>query len=213
MQKVKNKTTDQSESLSGLKRGAGMTFIESVIAMVIGMLILGSVYFVFFRYVSSSVRGEDTITSVRDAMIIFEDMRSEVLASSDVREPPPVTLEAGQAINFSAPVATEVIILGSNGTIRYSVQKNSRNETFFEKAFMEDGEVKKSKNFSTDRIREFSARWIMQKQAPGQARFRTKSLFVTIELQGSIQGNSGTPLKVNSVLTPPFNTKESSTWP
>ena len=191
----------------------GISIVETVLAAILAVVILVAAYQVFFRFAGMTIKGEDTINSVRDVMMLFEDIRSEVMGASAIASPVAILTSGADEIDYSGTETETLIIKGLSGTLRYSVVEEADGRRFVEKAVLLGDDTVRSRRFGIDRLVGFTACWIVQSQAVGAGRFRSKSLYVIIELQGGIPGWPGTNVRFSSVFTPPFGAVENSTWP
>lgn len=194
------------------KRLRGFTLLETTIGIVLGSLLLAALYQVFFKYIGVTQKGEDYLTSVRDAMITLEDLRKEFKAASEVVIPDPVESKDSEKIDLSKP-SQELRLKGANGLISYTLNRNAQNQAYLEKAYWEGDKKLKQSSFHISRLNDFEVFWVHQKQIPGNSYFTTKSIFVNLEIQGTIGTVSGAKVKVGTVITPFFNTAENSSWP
>ena len=188
------------------------TLIETVIGLLIGGVLMAALYSLFFQYFGMTQKGEDYLTSVRDAMITLEDLRKELKAAKEVTLPAALETTGDQKIDLTTP-GTELRLKGTNGEISYSVAKNTHDRLFLEKAYWEDQKKVRKSEFHINRMQGFEVFWVHQKQRPGNSRFTTRSLFVTLELQGTVGSKTGTRVKIGTLVTPFFNTAEHSSWP
>jgi prepilin-type N-terminal cleavage/methylation domain-containing protein len=194
------------------RRCEAFTLIEIVVGLLIGGLVMVALYTLFFQYFGVTQKGEDYLTSVRDAMITLEDLRKELRAAREITLPKPLETTGSTNIVLADP-SKELRLKGSNGEISYTVSKNSRNQMILEKAYWDDKKAVRRAEFHINRLNGFEVFWIKQKQTPGKSHFTTGSLFVTLELQGTVGTKSGTRVKIGTCMTPFFNTAENSTWP
>ena len=188
------------------------TLIEVVIAVALSALVIGAVQVLFAKYVGISIKGEDTITSTRSAMLLLEDIRKEMMMASGVASPTVVISRIGDALDLSKP-STDLRINTSQGTVNYSILKDAQGRKYLEKSLVAAGRPLFKKVMEVNRLQEFSVYWFEQKNVSGTAKFNVKSLFVSIELQGNLPGQNATKIELNSVITPPLNVIENSNWP
>ncbi len=194
------------------KPDRAFTLIEVVIAVALSALVIGAVQVLFAKYVGISIKGEDTITSTRSAMLLLEDIRKEMMMASGVASPTVVISRIGDALDLSKP-STDLRINTSQGTVNYSILKDAQGRKYLEKSLVAAGRPLFKKVMEVNRLQEFSVYWFEQKNVSGTAKFNVKSLFVSIELQGNLPGQNATKIELNSVITPPLNVIENSNWP
>ena len=194
------------------RRVSAFTLIEVVIAVALSALVIGAVQILFAKYVGVSMKGEDTITSTRNAMLLLEDIRKEMMMASGGASPAIVISRAGDALDLSKP-SNELKINTTQGTVVYSILRDSQGKKYLEKSVVAGGRQLFKKSMEVNRLQEFYVHWFEQKNVSGTARFNVKSLFVAIELQGNLPGQNATKIELNCVITPPLNVIENSNWP
>jgi type II secretory pathway pseudopilin PulG len=196
-----------------LWRGArpGMTLVETLLAAMIAVSLLTSFYLVFSRSVGSTMKGEDTLSSIREATLILEDIRREALAAARVASPTATAATGAAPFDLTKP-EERLILVGSHGTIRYEMRREGSRQ-WLEKTTLAGGEVVRTQRFAENRLQEFGVFWLEQKQQPGMSVFRSRAILIILDVQGSTPGWPARSVKVHTLVSPPFTAKEHSTWP
>lgn len=190
---------------------SGFSLIEVVIGLLVGSLLLTSAHMIFGRYVQTSIKGQDTLVSVREAMLTLENIRKEVMMAKNVASPTPVISDLDDPVDLSKPGNT-LCLLGPHGTIRYEIATDSHGQMFLQKSVTLGTNTEK-KPLDIGRVQSFSVFWIQQKQHNGPNMFTTKPLSITLVLKGESKGISATELNISTLITPQFTAYENSSWP
>ncbi len=195
-----------------LAPGAGVTLIEMCIGVVLALLVLVALHQVFSHYTSASLKGQDTLTSVREALQTLEHIRREAMMATNIASPAPLLSDLAEPIDLSAS-ARELLMLGPEGAISYGLATDARGVMYLERA-VTVGTAVNRKTMNLGRVRDFLVYWIVQKQHNGPNQFVTRSLYVQLVLQGTdLRGAPATEVRVGSLISPPFSAFANSTWP
>ena len=190
----------------------GFTLVEATVAVVLAAMVIGSMQMLFVRYVGISMKGEDTITSVRGAVLVMEDIRHQMMLATSISTPTAQVSNLAEEIDLAKP-SHELKIDTSEGTILYEIVKSSKDKLALQRSLLMGKQVLKKRLLSIDRLKDFSVHSVIQRNQTAGTRFPMHSIVVSIELQGSLPGQSATAIKLRTVITPLFNTVENSTWP
>lgn len=195
----------------GRRRRAAWTLVEAALGIVLFTLLMAAAYQVFSHYVRASLKGQDTMTSVREALQVLEDIRREAMAASNVASPTPRLSEGATPVDLSDP-GHALCLLTPEGTLLYRLATDAQGLSFLHRSLTQGGQVQ-NKALAIGRVRDFLVYWIVQRQVIAGGLFVTRCLSVTLVLQGDVVGLPATELKVSTLIGPPFAAFADSSWP
>ncbi|MBF0407155.1 MAG: prepilin-type N-terminal cleavage/methylation domain-containing protein [Candidatus Riflebacteria bacterium] len=200
-----------------VRNSSGFTMIELVVATVIGVIIMGSVYMLMTTGMRQTTKGRDLLDAIREAHQLFSFIRRDMLASVVLQAPSltdplySVTLDVNDT---DMPPMTgtnyvSTLVFGfSNATATYQLKTDSKGYNYIQRTLVSGsgGPSAENHQFAVRRMKSFRALVVRKKHntAQGKSPFNTRHLFFQIILQSdSTQKNlSQKEVVLTSFFTP-----------
>ena len=168
-----------------MNQRTGFTLVELCVVMLVSAIILGVMHQLLSRGIKSSMKGQDNLETIRQAAVLMNEIKRDLLAAS--------ALEVPAAASFTLPVgagtvpilpdnANEVCFAVKGASVTYRLSDLGSGKKMVRRTELK-GTVNKERDFGVPRMIKFRVGEITKmQQVYDQGDFGVKQLLVEIEL-------------------------------
>jgi type II secretory pathway pseudopilin PulG len=165
-----------------MNRNRGLTMVEITIVFLLVTMIFGFIYTLFSHGVRSTIKGTDTLESIRAASLLFSQMRKDLsacqrvdsggaqvtLAVSDTDLPPTAT--------FSAILAFST----RNATTTYRLETSPNGKKYISRTFEAFSMAPERRTYGVPRMKAFEVVQITKRNKIGAATWNPNQILVNV---------------------------------
>lgn len=187
--------------------------IEILVVLVISTMVLFSMQAVFRSGVRSTVKGQDTLESIRAASVLFAQLRKDLLACKNINTgAASLTLGIGVGLPVTLPVSDTIVFSHRNATMTY------RFTLVDGRGFVQREEVRPSlapevRSYAVPRMKKFEALQLWKKHkavVSSLSHMVSNQVLIRIEIDSQDPRFPSKSVHLSSFFT--SNQKTSSDW-
>jgi len=191
----------------------GFTLIEILVVVVVSMMVLFAMYAFFRSGVRSTVKGQDTLDSIRAASVLFSQLRKDLLACKNIDTgTASLTIGVGVGLPPTLPFADSITFSHRNATMTYKFLV-SAGRGFVQREEYRPNAAPLVRDFAVPRMKKFEALQIWKKHKPVATSVHymvSNQVLIRIEIDSQDPRFPTKSVHLSSFFT--SNQKTSSDW-
>mgnify|MGYP001575093991 FL=1 len=191
----------------------GFTLVEILVVLAISLMLLSAMQMLFSQGVRSTVKGQDTIDSIRAAGLLFSQLRKDLLACKFIDTgTASVTVMVGAALPSPLVYASQIIFSTRTATTTYRMVV-SGGKGYVEREVKAPGKAPEVKPFAVPRMQKFQAVqiWTNHKtHSASLSKIVSNQILIRIEIDSMDPRFPSKTVHLDSFFT--SNQKTSSDW-
>lgn len=148
----------------------GFTFVEALVVVVVGAMLLGIMYQIFSRSTRETLKGQDDLDTIREGSQLLGELKKDLLACHDLQVQPTASFTLNPQ-DFQIPElpagSDRILLFSPTATITYSLEGMAGGEHMVkrtEEVLTANGPITKSHTFGEKRVLDFRIGYVWKKQ-------------------------------------------------
>lgn len=180
----------------------GFTFVESIIVAFIACSMMIIIQAFFSHGVRSTIKGSDTIESIRAASVLFTQMRKDLMACSFIETSGAITYMDVSATQLpdTATFSEQITFSTHVATITYFLTNDETGKKYVERRKLDISGTLERKKFGVPRMKNFETLKLIKQNKIAGAHWNPSQIIINVVVDSEDPRMPTKEIKLNSVF-------------